>query len=136
MSVEPIAITASTTLGQVHVGTAVVMNAAAGLTVSLPPATGTGRVYTLVAGTTVTSNSYIIAANTTDIMQGAIGVATDAGGVVIPTAATSDVLTMNGSTTGGLKGSTAVFHDVESGVWSVSGALISTGTEATPFSAT
>ena len=136
MSYEPIAITASTTLGDTHEGTEVVMNAAAGLTVTLPAASATGKVFTLVVGTTVTSNDYVIqVANATDVMQGALGVSTDAAGVVIPTAATSDTITMNGSTTGGVKGSTVVLRDIASGVWAVSGALVSTGTEATPFSA-
>jgi hypothetical protein len=42
---------------------------------------------------------------------------------------------MNGSTTGGLLGSRVVLTDVASTKWAVSGGLISTGTEATPFSA-
>lgn len=136
MSYEPIAITASTTLSDVHEGTTVVMNAAAGLTVTLPAASGSGKSFMLTVGTTVTSNDYIIqVASADDIMQGALGVSTDAAGVVIPTAATSDTITMNGSTTGGVKGSTVILRDVASGVWAVTGALVSTGAEATPFSA-
>jgi len=77
-----------------------------------------------------------IAALTTDIMQGAIAVSTDAGGTVAPCTATSDKLTMNGSTTGGLLGSYVEVKDVLDGTWHVSGALISSGTEATPFAAT
>lgn len=132
---EPISLTASATLDDTHVGAAVMLNAAAGLTVTLPPATGTGREYLIVVGTTVTSNNYIVQVTGDDIMQGALGVSTDAAGVVIPTAGTSDTITMNGSTTGGLKGSTIVLRDVAADTWAVSGALVSTGTEATPFSA-
>ncbi len=68
-------------------------------------------------------------------MQGAIGMSTDAAGVTIPTASTSDTITLNGSTTGGVKGSHVELQDVASGVWRVSGFLVSTGAEATPFSA-
>lgn len=134
---NPISITASATLrADTHAGTVVRVNAAAGLTVTLPAATGTGNVYTVEVGTTVTSNDYIIqVANATDVMEGAVGVTTDAAGVVIPTAATSDTITMNGSTKGGLAGSLVVLRDVASGKWAVSGALVSTGVEATPFSA-
>lgn len=133
---EPISLTASTTLGNVHIGAVVTLDAAAGLTVTLPAATGSGRYFQLVVGTTVTSNSYIVqVASASDIMQGAVGMSSDAAGVVIPTVAASDTITMNGTTTGGIKGSGVVLHDVASGVWAVSGALVSSGIEATPFSA-
>lgn len=136
MSYEPKNFTASATLGASDAGTVLTLNAAAGLTITLPAATGTGREFTLVVGTTVTSNDYVIqVASADDVMAGAIGVTTDAAGVVIPTAATSDTITMNGSTKGGLAGSTVVLRDGASGVWNVTGALVSTGIEATPFSA-
>lgn len=136
MSYEPKTLTASATLTASDAETVVNLDAAAGLTVTLPAATGTGRKYTLVVATTVTSNSYIIqVASADDVMAGSLGVTTDAAGVVIPTAATSDTITMNGSTTGGLAGSTVVLIDTASGVWNVGGSLKSTGTEATPFSA-
>jgi hypothetical protein len=117
-----------------HAGQTVVSNLAATQTITLPAATGSGNLYTVFVNITKTGD-LIIQVTTTDIMQGAVAVTTDAAGVVIPTAATSDTLTMNGSTKGGVKGSRVSFQDVASGVWSVSGALVSTGTEATPFSA-
>lgn len=137
MAYKPLVLTASATLrADTHAGAVTRINAAAGLTLTLPAATGTGDVYIVEVGTTVTSNDYIIqVANATDVMEGAVGVTTDAAGVVIPTAATSDTITMNGSTKGGLLGSQVVLQDVASGKWAVSGALVSTGTEATPFSA-
>lgn len=136
MSYEPKTITASATLTPSDADTVVNLSAAAGLTVTLPAATGSGRVYTLYVITTVTSNDYIVqVANADDVMSGAIGVTTDAAGVVIPTAATSDTITMNGSTTGGLIGSMVVLRDAAANRWAVTGALVSTGTEATPFSA-
>lgn len=137
MSYEPIAITASTTLTRSHAEAPVVVNAAAGLTVTLPASTGKGAIYIVVVGTTVTSNSVIIkVANSTDIMQGGLDVSSDIAGVTCPTTTTSDTITMNGTTTGGIKGSTVVLRDVASGVWAVTGSLVASGVEATPFSAT
>jgi len=133
----PVSITASTTLDpDIHGNTVTSLDAAAGLTVTLPAASGSGMVYDIFVGTTVTSNSYVIqVASASDVIQGGLGVSTDAAGVVVPTASTSDTITMNGSTTGGLIGSNLRLKDVASGVWSVSGVLLSTGAEATPFSA-
>ncbi|AWM23439.1 hypothetical protein [Sinorhizobium fredii] len=137
-SYKPVAITASATLDRrTHADTTVVVNAAAGLTVTLPAASGTGDEYTIFVGTTVTSNAVLIkTANASDIMQGVVGVATDIAGVTCPTAADTDTISLNGSTTGGVKGSYVVLRDVATNVWDVSGGLVSTGTEATPFSAT
>lgn len=137
-SYKPIAITASATLDRRrHAGTTTVVNAAAGLTVTLPAASGKGDEYTIFVGTTVTSNAVLIkTANASDIMQGVVGVATDIAGVTCPTAADTDTISLNGSTTGGVKGSFVVLRDVATNVWDVSGGLVSTGTEATPFSAT
>ena len=136
-SLTPITITASKTMDRhIHRGATVVLSAAAGLTVSLPAASGTGDIYKFFVATTVTSNAYIIAANGTDIMAGGVSVSTHAGGVSILAIATADYITMNGSTTGGLKGSWVEVEDVASGIWRVGGFLVSTGIEATPFAAT
>lgn len=132
-----ISLTASATLEpNGYAGRTIVLNAAAGLTVTLPAATGSGAVYEIVVGTTVSSNSYVIAvANASDVMMGVLGIATDIAGVNVPTTSTSDTITMNGSTTGGILGSRVVLQDVAANKWAVSGALVSSGVEATPFSA-
>lgn len=136
MSYEPIAITASTTLTEFHAGAEVVMNAAAGLTVTLPAATGTGRVYMISAGTTVTSNNYIIqVANATDTIAGGVAISTDIAGVTMQAAGTDDTITMNGTTTGGIAGSWVRLTDTASGSWKLEGVLVSSGVEADPFSA-
>lgn len=118
-----------------HAGQTIVSNLAATQTFTLPAATGSGNTYRVFIKTTKTGNMIIQVASSSDIMQGAVGVTTDAGGVVIPTASTSDTITMSGSTTGGVAGSQVELQDVASGVWRVSGALVSTGAEASPFSA-
>lgn len=133
----PISVTASATLNRkTHAGTTTVINAAAGLTLTLPAASGTGDEYTVFVGTTVTSNNAIIqVANATDIMQGVLSVAAASAGGAIATTTTSDTITMNGTTTGGIRGSYIVLKDMASGFWEVSGSLVASGAGATPFSA-
>lgn len=122
------------TLNEKDHGDTINLLGAAAITVSMPPATGSGVCYTFVSS--VTATSQIIAANGTDIIQGAVIVATDDGGITEVTSATSDKMTLLGSTTGGVKGSTFTLYDIASGVWSVAGFLVSSAAEATPFSQT
>lgn len=133
---QPISLTATATLDRdTHAGTVCVLNAAGGATITLPASAGKGDVYEFIVGTTLTTSSYVVAANGTDVVAGIVMVATDTGGLTVPTSATSDKITMNGSTTGGVVGSRVKLTDFKSGTWQVSGELISTGAEATPFSA-
>jgi hypothetical protein len=135
MSLKPIVLTTTTTIDRdSHIDTLCVLDRAGGFVTTLPAATGSGDVYRFYVKTTVTADM-TIAALTTDILQGAVIVATAVTAGTAAATATSDKLTMNGSTTGGLLGSYVEVKDVLSGTWHVSGALISTGTEATPFSA-
>jgi hypothetical protein len=111
------------------------LSRAAGITATLPAATGSNAVYTFVVSTTVTSNSYKVqVANSTDVMTGSASVGGTTGSV-FSTLPASDTLTMNGSTTGGLAGSYVQVTDIASGIYLVSAALIGSGTPATPFSA-
>lgn len=135
--IKPITITASTTLNRnTHSGASVNLNALAGLTVTLPASNGKGDVYKIFVATTVTSNNYIIqVANGTDVMAGGVGLATDIAGTAINTTTTTDTITMNGSTTGGLIGTWFIFTDVAAGFWMLDGFIVCTGTESSPFSA-
>lgn len=117
-------------------GVIVSISKADGWTVTLPAATGSGDFYKVRVGASITSNTGIIAALGTDILQGAIALTTDASGVTVPTTATSDKISFNGGTQGGIEGSLVRFDDIASGKWVVTGFAISTGAEATPFSAT
>lgn len=122
-----------------HSGRTVLLDRAAGQAVTLPAATGTGNVYKFFVLTTITSNSTTIkVADATDIMAGAAIVAndSDASASIFETGADSDTITFNGSTTGGIKGTTVVLQDVATNLWSVNIVGAATGTEATPFSAT
>jgi hypothetical protein len=135
MSLKPIALTTTTTVDRdSHLDTVLLLNRAGGFVTTLPAAVGSGDIYKFYVQTTVTADM-TIAALTTDIIQGAIIVGTAATAGTMAATATSDKLTMNGSTTGGLLGSYVEVKDVVSGAWNVSGALISTGAFATPFAA-
>ena len=117
-------------------GVIVSMNKADGWTVTLPAATGSGAFFRVRTGTSITSSAGVIAALGTDVIEGVVAVTTDTTGVTVPTSATSDKISQNGGTTGGIAGSYVELTDVASGKWLVGGFLISTGNEASPFSAT
>ena len=135
-----------TVTADAHAGRTINLNRAAGVTATLPAATGTGNVYTFVVQATVTSNNDIIkVANGTDFMVGtaffdgddaanaANGFTTANTGTV---ATESDTITMNGTTTGGIKGALVTVRDIATAIFQVQMFSAASGTEATPFSAT
>ena len=106
---------------------------------TLPAAIGSGVKYRFVLGTNVTSGSHTIkVANATDVMIGHAVALADAGDTLVgfETAADTDTISLNGSTTGGKKGDEIEIIDVASGVFFVKTLISATGSEATPFSAT
>ena len=120
-------------------GRTVVLDCAAGQAVTLPAATGSGNSYKFFVATTITSNSTTIkVVDATDVMAGVAIVANDSdnSASIFETASTSDTITFNGSTTGGIKGAVVELQDVASNLWAVRVVGAATGTEATPFSAT
>jgi hypothetical protein len=126
-----------------HAGKCVVLNRAAGVTVTLPAATGTGDEYIVVIGTTATSNANIVkVANATDVMNGSINLQqdTDVDGTLKMwrADAADDTMTFAGAaTTGGIVGGYIRCTDYASGFWSCQAFTQSGGgSEATPFSAT
>ena len=125
-------ITAATaTLSDYEAGGVVVVNRAAGSTITLPSATGTGYRY-LITTIVDQTGDLIVAAAGADVMQGVA--MTDMTGVIWPTADATDTITLNGTTTGGLKGARVELIDVASGIWNVLVVSEASGTEATPFS--
>jgi hypothetical protein len=117
----------------------IVLGRAAGVTVTLPAAVGSGAVFRFTTGTAVTSNNNVIkVADATDVMSGSIYVTDQAAGTgtEFSTTTTSDTITMNGTTTGGLAGGILTLIDVGTNLYAVNGNIIATGAEATPFSAT
>ena len=130
----PVAITVAT-----HEGKIVTIDKADGITITLPDATGSGAVFKFFIGTTVTSNTAVIkVANASDTMVGLAVVAQDAAdtSVTFEASGTADTITLNGSTTGGIKGDFIEVIDIAADLFYVRAMLSGTGTEATPFSAT
>ena len=132
------AITAAT-----HAGRTLLMGEVGGnalATFTLPAATGTGDIYKFVVSV-VNTSSYKIQVVGDDIMQGHIvtdSTADAAAAEVInwKTAADSDTITLNATTTGGVQiGDWIELVDVLSNTWMVFGYTTTSGVEATPFSA-
>lgn len=123
---------------ETHEGLVVTLNRAAGIAVTLPAATGGGGRYRLIVGTTVTSNSTTIKVVGNDIMVGFALLSQDSAdtAVMFETAADSDTITFDGSTTGGVAGAIVELIDIAADTWHVQVRGAATGTEATPFSAT
>ena len=134
-----VSVTADVTLTSAsHAGRTMVFDIASGATVTLPAASGTGNVYKFFVKTIVTSNSYKIqVANANDTMAGVAIIANDSdnSASLFETAAASDTITLDGTTTGGILGGQVEIQDVASNIFSVAIRGAATGTEATPFSA-
>lgn len=123
-----------------HGSRTITLDRAAGITATLPAATGSGEVYRFVLVTTVTSNSTIIeVANASDVMDGSVFLMQDNdvdGDVKLWKAdAGDDTITMNGTTSGGFKGTIITCTDVASNLWSVEARGIGSGALATVWSA-
>lgn len=122
-------------------GLTLTLDKAAGLTVTLPASSGSGRKFRFVVGTLLTSNTYKIqVANATDVMNGGvtindIGDTSAATADFFPTASTSDTFTMTATLGAGKIGDWVEFEDISSGHWAVRGALQGVTDPATPFTA-
>lgn len=120
-----------------HAGHTMVSNLAATQTFTLPAATGSGNRYEVLVLITKTGDLVIQAASSSDTMSGYAILAADGGdtAVMFATAGTTDTVTLDGTTTGGIIGAKAKFIDIASGKWFVEVYSDASGTEATPFSA-
>jgi len=115
-----------------HVGQRIVFNRAAGVTATLPAATGSGNRYEFI-GAVDASGSQIIQVTGDDTMAGQAFIGAD--GETFYTAATSDTITLNATTTGGYKGWRVIVDDIAADTWAVVVYSEASSTEATPFSA-
>lgn len=115
-----------------HGNKVVTLNKADGIAITLPAATGSGVKYTLVVGTTITSGAITI--TTTSVYAGSAILTNGATVDAYNPGASDEIITMNGSTQGGLLGAKCELIDAASGVWTVHYTSGSSGTEATPFS--
>jgi hypothetical protein len=118
-----------------YVGQRIVMNRAAGIVATLPPATGSGNRYEFIGAVDATGDQKIQVTGD-DTMAGVAYLGNDsAGASCFYTADTSDTITLDGSTKGGLKGWRVVCDDIAADTWAVLVMSEASGTEATPFSA-
>ena len=130
--------TALTITQALHGNRVVTVSSAAPIAITLPQATGTGTKYRFVIQVAATATSHTIAvANATDVMQGIQFALTTSSDNVIAykTSATSDTITLNGTTKGGVAGAEYEITDIKTGFFQVRGIDYSTGSTVTPFSA-
>ena len=115
-----------------------ILDRAAGVTVTLPAATGTGNSYKFFVKTTITSNNYIIkVANASDSFLGRAIACADGGSGIngFEVTADDDTITLNGSTKGGYAGDTIELTDIATNLFVVNAFINQTAVEASPFSA-
>lgn len=125
-------LTAATTLDPgLHEGLVVCMNSATGFIVTLPAATGNGNYFDVLVTVTNSSGNHVIKTGGSDVLVGTVSVASTASSASAGAQSTNSTITMNGTTTGGLKGSWFHFVDIASGVWFVEGNAIASGTATT-----
>lgn len=131
--------TSLTVTQALHGNRVITLSSAVPIAVVLPQATGSGTTYGFVMQVAATATSSTISvANATDVMQGvfqapATGTAANMGKA---TSATSDRMSLNGTTTGGAAGSYYEFCDVKTGFFQITYAVdTSVSFTTTPFSA-
>lgn len=119
-----------------HAERDLVLTNTATVTVTLPAATATGNRYRIIRGATpATGNTVINSALTTEIMRGAsLAVNTQSTTIGFVATATDNTITLNGTTQGGVIGTTVELLDRAAGAWHVNIFNITTGNPATPFS--
>jgi len=110
----------------------------ASLAITLPEATGTGDVYTVVLGIAATAVTIVTADTSNASMRGMVNAYDFDDESTLPSypaVAGDDTLTLNGTATGGRIHDNFTFVDVATDVWLVSGQMaLSGGSEVTPFS--
>jgi len=134
-STAVVAITAETTLTYAdHVGRIIEINDADGA-VTLPAITSDtiGATYKFFVGTT--ASDLDIKTDGTDKFVGNLVLAASATSQArgFAPAATNDVISMNGTTTGGIAGSVVEVTAIATAEYLVTGTLLGSGTLATPF---
>ena len=114
------------------------LSATSACAVTIPAATGSGDRYTIQVQVAATGTAHTIVCTGDDVLQGlAIYMTTSAPGAeMYATTATSDKMTINGTTQGGVAGAIVYLQDVAADTYSVLYFSAATGTEVTPFSAT
>lgn len=137
--VAPLAAGASATVTSASPST-VLLNTAAGSVVTLPAATGSGKLFRFIVTTTTTSGAHkILAASSSDFMNGiAVGFTGSTAKVFASAAATNHSIQMPFAGTqpsGGFIGDWFEVIDVATNLWNVEAHYQAGTTPTTPFSA-
>jgi hypothetical protein len=138
----PVAVAAATTqltmTAAAHANKVITFASTGGLAITPPAATGTGNIYTFFCTTTVTGGSVTIdakAGNASDVFAGnALQFKSGTGSTTYGTTATTNLLTFNGTTTGGILGDLIEMIDVGTHLWAIFISGQASGIVATPFS--
>ena len=138
---DVIALTSATTLIPQQSGALVLMDAAAGFTITLPTPTAAtiGMTFEFLQTVTQTSGTQKITAGTGVFLLGEVLTYTTA--TVAPAGfafdgATHIAYTSNGTTSGGINGTRLLFTALSATAWSVTGTVVGSGTIVTPASTT
>jgi hypothetical protein len=141
---DPLIVTASKTLAELDGWRYILLSAAAGLTITLPAAKGTGKQYWFAVKTLLSSNSYIIkCASSSDLFYGGVSINVDTantGKWFVATGgpnsnANAGTLTLDGAHQGGGSiGDFVYLVDAATNVWMAEGELTGTATVTTPWS--
>jgi len=136
--VVPPATTTLTLTAALHGNRRLNIASTGGLAITPPAATGTGIAYTFFVSATISGGSFTIdakAGNSADVFCGiAWQNKTGTGITTTPTAANTNLLTLNGTTTGGILGDLITMVDVGTHAWNLEIVGQYTGSFSTPFS--
>lgn len=143
VSTRIVTVTAATLLVTevLHDGKIITLDRVGGTVITMPEATGSGMVIEFLVITTMTTDTTIVLPDTVNTdLQGFAVISDDADNTTesqFTPAATHDLVTLNGGTTGGLLGTRIKYIDIATDLWHVeiydrTGAA----TQATPFSST
>jgi len=134
-----VSLTASATLTpEAHSNRTVVVNAEAGLAITMPAASGSGNKYRIVVGTLLTSNTITVTAPSGSILKG-IAFVQDIGDSAAATldayaAGSSDeIFTLTATAGGGKVGDEIMLEDIASGVYAVRAIVTGLPDTATPW---
>lgn len=121
-----------------HEGKIVLLQSTGGLAITPPAAVGSGDRYELLIKTTISGGSVTLdakAGNASDVFLGrCYQLKVGTGEVVYAAASNSNLLTLDGTTTGGLAGDRIYLVDMATNKWYINFDSTASGTVATPFS--
>ncbi len=112
------------------------VNAAAGIALTLPAATGSGNRFEVCIGTTISSLATTITAAAGDFFGGMVLQAKIGTGIAIyaMNGTSHSILTFDGTTKGGIKGDKITLIDVAADLWNVQVVQQASGAVASPIS--